>query len=97
MSPKKEAASQDFLDANQYSRDSILRYERIFGHTWVSTGGETTTKVSRVLPYNHEDVGCGLAARSLLLGHTHTLVEPWRNNTILPPRVERVSHFIGSA
>ena len=32
-----------FLDANQYSRKSILRYEKIFGHTYVSTGGETTT------------------------------------------------------
>ena len=37
--------SQVFLDTNQYSIKSILKYERIFGHTWVSTGGETTTKV----------------------------------------------------
>ncbi|XP_063613827.1 uncharacterized protein LOC134787065 [Penaeus indicus] len=60
----KAPASQEFLDTNQYSRKSILRYERIFGHTWVSTGGETTTKDflirmnlrpgMRVL-----DVGCG--------------------------------------
>ena len=32
-----------FLDANQYSRKSILRYERIFGPTYISTGGEETT------------------------------------------------------
>ena len=32
-----------FLDANQYSRKSILRYEKIFGKTYVSTGGEATT------------------------------------------------------
>lgn len=41
----KAPASQEFLDTNQYSRKSILRYERIFGHTWVSTGGEATSKV----------------------------------------------------
>jgi len=34
---------QKFLDANQYSRKSILRYEKIFGKTYVSTGGEATT------------------------------------------------------
>ena len=32
-----------FLDANQYSRKSILRYEKIFGKHYVSTGGEVTT------------------------------------------------------
>lgn len=39
-------ASQKFLDENQYTRKSIIKYERIFGHNWVSTGGEQTTKVS---------------------------------------------------
>jgi phosphoethanolamine N-methyltransferase len=37
---------QAFLDENQYSRKSILRYERIFGPTYISTGGEETTVVS---------------------------------------------------
>jgi len=35
---------QNFLDGNQYSRNGITRYEEIFGKTWVSVGGETTTK-----------------------------------------------------
>ena len=36
---------QQFLDAKQYSRNGILRYEKIFGRNFVSTGGEDTTKV----------------------------------------------------
>ena len=35
-----------FLDGVQYSRTGILRYERIFGPGFVSTGGLETTKVS---------------------------------------------------
>ena len=34
-----------FLDSVQYSRTGILRYERIFGPGFVSTGGLETTKV----------------------------------------------------
>lgn len=35
---------QEFLDSKQYSSQSILLYERIFGYTFVSTGGVDTTK-----------------------------------------------------
>ncbi|XP_078064438.1 uncharacterized protein LOC144490599, partial [Mustelus asterias] len=35
---------QQFLDNKQYSRGSILRYEKIFGHGFVSSGGLLTTK-----------------------------------------------------
>ena len=36
---------QKFLDEQQYNKNGILRYEMIFGETYVSTGGqETTTK-----------------------------------------------------
>ena len=41
---KKDEQFQDFLDNHQYARKGILLYERIFGDTYVSTGGEATTK-----------------------------------------------------
>ena len=34
-----------FLDNQQYQTNGILRYERIFGPGYVSTGGFETTKV----------------------------------------------------
>ena len=40
--------SHEFLDAGQYQKNGILRYERIFGETFVSTGGETTTRVCKL-------------------------------------------------
>jgi len=36
---------QEFLDNKQYSRNSILRYERMFDKHYVSTGGLETTEV----------------------------------------------------
>uniref|UniRef100_A0A3Q3JGT8 phosphoethanolamine N-methyltransferase n=1 Tax=Monopterus albus TaxID=43700 RepID=A0A3Q3JGT8_MONAL len=36
---------QKFLDNQQYTRRGILRYEKIFGVGYVSTGGPSTTKV----------------------------------------------------
>lgn len=41
---KTEAAFRNFLDTSQYSRNGILRYERIFGEGFVSTGGLDTTQ-----------------------------------------------------
>jgi len=40
----KSKKEQQFLDGNQYSKNGITRYEEIFGKTWVSVGGETTTR-----------------------------------------------------
>lgn len=37
---------RSFLDSQQYSQTGILRYERIFGKGFVSTGGAATTSVS---------------------------------------------------
>ena len=37
-----------FLDNQQYQTKGILRYERIFGQGYVSTGGFETTKVTAV-------------------------------------------------
>lgn len=36
---------QQFLDNRQYTNRGILRYEKIFGAGYVSTGGPSTTKV----------------------------------------------------
>ncbi|KAK8759192.1 hypothetical protein V5799_003178 [Amblyomma americanum] len=36
---------QEFLDQQQYSRDGVRRYEWIFGDTFVSTGGLSTTEI----------------------------------------------------
>lgn len=36
---------QQFLDNQQYTSRGILRYEKMFGAGYVSTGGPSTTKV----------------------------------------------------
>lgn len=56
---------QAFLDENQYSRKGILKYEKIFGPTYISTGGQETTnefcKKLDLLPGQKVlDVGCGI-------------------------------------
>ena len=43
---QRPSTFRSFLDSMQYSTNSILRYERIFGSGFVSTGGLDTTKVS---------------------------------------------------
>jgi hypothetical protein len=51
MSIEKKNCTGEFLDDGQYSRNGILRYERIFGDTFVSTGGVETTKVKDIVLY----------------------------------------------
>ena len=41
--------ARHFLDTQQYNTHGILRYERIFGPGFVSTGGAETTKVDPLL------------------------------------------------
>lgn len=56
---------QKFLDSQQYTKNGILRYERIFGGTYISTGGkQTTEKFCCELKLTPDmkilDVGCGI-------------------------------------
>lgn len=56
---------QQYLDQSRYSHNHILRYERIFGLDFVSTGGINTTeevcKMLQVKPNEQIlDVGCGI-------------------------------------
>ncbi|ETK83144.1 hypothetical protein L915_11579, partial [Phytophthora nicotianae] len=59
------ATFQKFLDEQQYSNQSITRYEKIFGEGYVSTGGQTTTtefveKLNLKPGERVLDVGCGI-------------------------------------
>jgi len=41
---KSQRIFPDFLDNSQYKLNGILRYEKIFGRGFISTGGKTTTE-----------------------------------------------------
>merc|ERR1739838_416687 len=66
------AEFQKFLDQQQYSRNGILRYEKIFGEDFVSTGGITTTSefVAKLNLKKGDyvlDVGCGIGGSAFLM------------------------------
>nr|ABG57185.1 phosphoethanolamine N-methyltransferase [Salicornia europaea] len=72
---KDDKGFQKFLDTSQYKCNSILRYERVFGPGYVSTGGYETTKEfvsmldlkpgQKVL-----DVGCGIGGGDFYMAET---------------------------
>merc|ERR1711982_214937 len=74
--PEKENCTQDFLNAGQYKKNGILRYERVFGHTFVSTGGLTTTK-DIVDPIGLKpgmkvlDIGCGTGGSAFYMARNY--------------------------
>lgn len=63
---------QEFLDNKQYSQTGILRYERIFGKHFVSTGGlETTKEFVDMLDLQAGqavlDIGCGIGGSAFYM------------------------------
>ena len=57
--------TQEFLDNQQYTELSILHYEKIYGHNYISPGGEIVTdQFIRTLELRPQmqvlDIGCGL-------------------------------------
>jgi len=68
---------QQFLDENQYTRQGILRYERIFGTTYVSTGGKETTEEFCAKHLDLKpgmkvlDVGCGIGGSAFHMASTY--------------------------
>jgi len=72
---KKDSKFQTFLDTQQYARKGILLYERIFGTTYVSTGGESTTAkfCSELSAHSLKaddkilDVGCGIGGSAFYM------------------------------
>ncbi|ROL41091.1 Phosphoethanolamine N-methyltransferase 3 [Anabarilius grahami] len=66
---------QEFLDNQQYTRRGILRYEKMFGSGYVSTGGLSTTKeFVDMLNLNAKqkvlDVGCGIGGGDFYMAKT---------------------------
>jgi len=75
-SGEKTRMLKEWLDQNQYSRKGILRYEAIFGRTYVSEGGETTTR-EFVAQLNLKpgmkvlDIGCGTGGSAFYMARTY--------------------------
>ncbi|CAG0892259.1 unnamed protein product [Darwinula stevensoni] len=74
-------ASQEFLDGHQYSRKGILRYERIFGDDFVSTGGKDSTEEFLSMLHLRSgqkvlDIGSGIGGSAFFMAnhaHVHVL------------------------
>ena len=63
------------LDAGQYTQGEIRKYEAIYGHGFVSPGGEATTrdilKLVELRPGTQVlEVGCGLGGAAFLMART---------------------------
>ncbi|KAJ8014799.1 hypothetical protein DPEC_G00019500 [Dallia pectoralis] len=66
---------QQFLDNQQYTRNGILRYEKMFGAGYVSTGGPSTTKefvdmLNLKTGMKVLDIGCGIGGGNFYMAKT---------------------------
>lgn len=67
---------KEFLDFKQYSVNSILRYEKIYGEGYLSTGGsETTTEFLKMIDLKPNmrvlDVGCSIGGGDFLMSQLY--------------------------
>ena len=70
--------TQEFLDAKQYTEISIMHYEQIYGHNYISPGGKEVADqfistlnlrpAMRVL-----DIGCGLGGPAFRMAQQHNV------------------------
>jgi len=72
----KSLKLQHWLDQNQYTRRGILMYERIFGSTYVSVGGEHTTsefteKLNLEPNMKVLDIGCGIGGSAFYMARKY--------------------------
>jgi len=69
-------ATQEEMDNNQYLKNGILRYQRVFGYTFVSTGGKQTTE-EFVSTLNLKpgmkvlDIGCGTGGSAFYMAEKY--------------------------
>ncbi|KAF8764356.1 Phosphoethanolamine N-methyltransferase 3 like protein [Argiope bruennichi] len=76
MNSKSNDNFQNFLDNKQYSRNGVRRYEWIFGKTFLSTGGESTTgkyieRLDLKPGQKVLDVGCGIGGHSFYMAEKY--------------------------
>lgn len=69
---KSTEVTQDFLDSSQYQKQSILRYESIYGEDFVSPGGremalEMIGRLGLAPGARVLDVGCGLGGSAFIM------------------------------
>jgi len=64
------------LDASQYTRESILKYEKIYGHGFISTGGlDSTREIVKLLNLESDmqvlDVGSGIGGSAFHMAQAY--------------------------
>lgn len=64
---------QKFLDENQYTVKGILRYEKVFGEGFISTGGLETTEVSICFTLFHSIKCCCPSWHSCLVNDLESM------------------------